>query len=110
MEGNAMGHCVASYAGNCKSAVKISVWSMRVAEGDLAPKRVMTVSVHNNSRRINQARGKHNALPNGKAPNGHKRKFSRRVLPKLPETVPAHFEAVAGSGGLNISPKARRRH
>ena len=89
VEGNAMGHCVASYAGNCKSG-KISVWSMRVAEGDLAPKRVMTVSVHNNSRRINQARGKHNALPNGKAPNGHKRalegsyrnylKQSRRIL------------------------------
>jgi hypothetical protein len=69
VEGSTMGHCVASYAGNCKSG-KISVWSMRVAEGDAAPKRVMTVSVHNNSRRINQARGKHNALPSGKTPNG----------------------------------------
>lgn len=71
-EGNAMSHCVASYSGNCKGG-KVSVWSMQVAETGATPRRVMTVSVHNGSRRINQARGKHNARPNGSTPNGRKR-------------------------------------
>ena len=88
-EGNAMGHCVASYSANCRTG-KISVWSMQVSEGDGSPRRVMTISVQNSSRRINQARGKYNALPSGKTPNGQKKalegtyryhlKQSRRIL------------------------------
>ncbi len=77
-EGKAMSHCVGSYSNNCRKG-KISVWSMQVTTGDARPYRVMTVSVQNGSRRINQARGKHNALPSGKTPNGPKRRSQERI-------------------------------
>lgn len=88
-EGRAMHHCVGSYAGNCKKG-NVSVWSMQVTFPEKRPKRVMTIAVQNRSRRINQARGKYNALPSGKTPNGRHRAFngdyrdylkeSRRIL------------------------------
>jgi hypothetical protein len=87
-EGRGMGHCVASYANNCMKG-NISVWSMQVQEPDEKPARVMTIAVLNRARRINQARGRFNALPSGKTPNGkriteHKQQLylrhSRKIL------------------------------
>ena len=71
-EGKAMGHCVGSYAQNCQKG-NTSIWSMQVGFESGPPYRVMTIAV-NGSRRITQARGRYNALPSGKLPNGSKKK------------------------------------
>ena len=65
VEGRRMSHCVASYAQNCQTG-KISVWSLRLEDGKGADYHIMTIAVTNNSRRINQLRGRHNALPNAR--------------------------------------------
>ena len=52
----------------------MSVWSMQVTGQDQQTHRVMTIAVQKGSRSITQARGKCNALPNGKTPNGRKRR------------------------------------
>ena len=68
LEGRAMNHCVASYISNCRRGSK-SVWSMQVdAEGHSA--RVVTIAMHNPSRRIVEVRGRFNAVPrrSGKNP------------------------------------------
>lgn len=75
-EGKAMGHCVGSYAQNCQKG-NTSIWSMQVGFETGSPYRVMTIAV-NSSRRITQARGRYNALPSGKLPNGSKRKVIGR--------------------------------
>ena len=75
-EGRAMNHCVSSYANNCLKG-SASIWSMQVSDGKTSPHRVMTVAVNNKSRVISQARGKYNALPSGKTPNGRRRAFEK---------------------------------
>ena len=76
-EGRYMHHCVGSYAKNCKNG-NISVWSMQVTPIDAGEThRVMTIAVQNRSNKITQARGKCNALPNGKTPSGKRTGFNK---------------------------------
>ena len=70
-EGRQMNHCVGSYANNCQKG-NISVWSMQVNDAEAGQQRVMTIAIQNKARRINQARGRFNALPSGKTPSGRK--------------------------------------
>mgnify|MGYP003766263195 CR=1 FL=1 len=72
LQGEAMSHCVGSYAWNCQKG-NTSIWSMQLEFESGPPYRVMTIAV-NGSRRITQARGRYNALPSGKLPNGSKSK------------------------------------
>ena len=75
LEGRAMNHCVASYISNCRRGSK-SVWSMRVdAEGHSA--RVLTIAVHNPSRRIVEARGRFNAVPRQSGKNPRNKTLGR---------------------------------
>lgn len=77
-----MNHCVGSYSNNCQKG-NISVWSMQVEDAEGGPYRVMTIAVNNGSRSVSQARGKYNALPSGRTPNGRQRamqKSYRRYL------------------------------
>ena len=64
-EGEAMRHCVATYAGDC-SRRATSIWSMRF-EDDGRHFRVMTIEVDPATRTIRQARRRGNAPPNEKA-------------------------------------------
>ena len=75
-EGRKMHHCVGSYANNCKNG-RTSIWSMQVTTPERETHRVMTIAVQNGSRSITQARGKCNARPNGKTPNGRRRDFNK---------------------------------
>ena len=75
-EGKSMHHCVASYANNCRKG-NTSIWSMQVSAEGTKPQRVMTVAVNNQSKTVTQARGRFNALPNGKTPNGRRRGFEK---------------------------------
>lgn len=75
-EGRAMHHCVGFYAGNCRSG-RISVWSMQVQDEEGAEHRVMTIAI-SGTKRITQARGKFNALPSGKTPNGKRKALERK--------------------------------
>lgn len=76
-EGRQMHHCVGSYANNCQKG-NISVWSMQVEDGEAGTQRVMTIAVQNKAKRINQARGRFNALPSGKTPSGKRASLERR--------------------------------
>lgn len=61
-EGEAMQHCVASYADSCRRG-KISIWALeRVVEGETG--KHLTIELDNVVREIRQARGKRNRLPN----------------------------------------------
>jgi hypothetical protein len=84
-EGRAMHHCVGSYSGNCQKG-NTSIWSMQVARGDQSPLRVMTIAVNNRSRIITQARGRYNALPSGRTPNGRNRGFDSSYSTYLKQT------------------------
>jgi len=64
-EGEAMRHCVASYAGACARG-ETSIWSM-MFENDERRFRVMTIEVDPSGRTICQARRRGNAPPNEKA-------------------------------------------
>lgn len=64
-EGEAMRHCVATYAGACARRAT-SIWSMRFEHGGRRF-RVMTVEVDPATRTIRQARRRGNAPPNEKA-------------------------------------------
>jgi hypothetical protein len=64
-EGEAMRHCVASYAGDCARR-ETSIWSMRF-ENDERRFRIMTIEVDLATRTICQARRRGNASPNEKA-------------------------------------------
>jgi len=76
-EGRAMHHCVGSYSSNCQRG-NTSIWSMQVTDAESErPYRVMTIAVNNRGRSISQARGKYNALPSGKTPNGKQRALER---------------------------------
>lgn len=63
-EGEAMGHCVATYAGACARR-ETSIWSMRF-EGRGRRFRVATIEVEPSTRMLLQARGRGNSLPNAK--------------------------------------------
>ena len=77
VEGRSMHHCVGSYVSNCKGG-NTSVWSMQVQmPEDDETHRVMTIAVNNGSRSVSQARGKCNALPSGKTPNGRRKDFTK---------------------------------
>lgn len=60
-EGQAMCHCVASYAHSCASG-RVSIWSLS-CQGQ----RLLTIEVDNQNRTIRQARGKYNVKPEFKA-------------------------------------------
>lgn len=64
-EGEAMRHCVATYAGACARRAT-SIWSMRF-ENNGRRFRVMTIEVDPATRTISQARRRGNAPPNEKA-------------------------------------------
>ena len=84
VEGREMHHCVASYAQNCRRGSK-SVWSMQAEVEKGSSFRIVTIAVHNSSRRIVEMRGKHNALPvrSGKNPQQKKlEKMYREFLGK----------------------------
>ena len=75
LEGRAMNHCVASYISNCRRGSK-SVWSMQVdAEGHSA--RVVTIAMHNPSRRIVEVRGRFNAVPRQSGKNPRNKTLER---------------------------------
>jgi hypothetical protein len=60
-EGEAMGHCVASYCSRCVSG-EASIWSLTVEKGIDEVERLLTVEVANGSQVIIQARGKFNRV------------------------------------------------
>ena len=82
VEGGHMHHCVGSYWNNCKKG-NVSVWSMQVTGQDQQTHRVMTIAVQNRSKSITQARGKCNALPNGRTPSGKRRGFNKEYERQL---------------------------
>jgi len=84
-EGRAMHHCVGSYSNNCQRG-NTSIWSMQVEDATGGPYRVMTIAVNNGSRSVSQARGKYNALPSGKTPNGKRRALERWYQSHLKES------------------------
>jgi hypothetical protein len=61
-EGQAMAHCVASYAHSCVRG-RVSIWSLRVADRTGLEIRLLTLEVSNQDRQIVQARRKFNARP-----------------------------------------------
>ena len=61
-EGQAMGHCVASYAPSCVQG-RVSIWSLRVVDATGLETRLLTLEVSNPEYKIVQARRKFNALP-----------------------------------------------
>jgi hypothetical protein len=84
-EGRAMHHCVGSYSGNCQKG-NTSIWSMQVTDGTMNSQRVMTIAVNNKSRTVSQARGRYNALPSGRTPNGKTKAFDRSYAAHLRQT------------------------
>jgi len=61
LEGRRMNHCVASYARSCAAGVS-TIWTLEcTAAGETQPR--LTIQVHPASRRIGQARGRHNRAP-----------------------------------------------
>ena len=81
-EGRAMRHCVASYGRNCKRG-NMSIWSLKVQHGKKRVQSVMTIAVDSRTRRITQARGKHNATPGGRRLAGAARDVSKSYLALL---------------------------
>jgi PcfJ-like protein len=61
-EGQAMAHCVASYAPSCVRGV-VSIWSLRLTGASGQETRLLTLEVVNREHQIVQARRKCNALP-----------------------------------------------
>jgi hypothetical protein len=61
-EGNAMHHCVASYAHSCVSG-RTSIWSLKRYDTLGNIDRLLTLEISNTQRMITQARGKYNKLP-----------------------------------------------
>ena len=61
-EGQAMAHCVASYAPSCVRGV-VSIWSLRLIDASGQETRLLTLEVSNREHKIVQARRKFNALP-----------------------------------------------
>ena len=54
-----MSHCVYTYAAVVRQG-RSSIWSLRVSEPGGELERALTVEVHNATRRVVQARGRHN--------------------------------------------------
>jgi hypothetical protein len=85
LEGQAMRHCVATYAERCFRR-QTSIWSMQV-ENQRGRRRVLTIEVDLPRRRVCQARRKYNHLP---------QRPEREVM-----------ERWAGQQGLNVSESMR---
>ena len=81
-EGRTMRHCVATYAAACVQR-RSSIWSLRVETRD-GQKRVMTVEIEPGSRRVMQARGRHNASP-GDAERAILQKWAEKERLVVPE-------------------------
>ncbi len=64
-EGQAMNHCVGTYAGSCESG-RSSIWSLRVVEPPGPETRLVTLEVSNADLQIVQARKRFNTLPQPK--------------------------------------------
>ena len=104
LQGEAMSHCVGSYAWNCQKG-NTSIWSMQLEFESGPPYRVMTIAV-NGSRRITQARGRYNALPSGKLPNGSKSKAIGRDYAAYLGHSKHILYLWREQEGLTMSPKA----
>ncbi len=63
-EGQAMGHCVATYAHSCHRGLS-SIWSMS-CETEAGAARRLTLEVRQKTKEIVQARGRRNRLPEAK--------------------------------------------
>ena len=61
-EGQAMAHCVATYAPSCVRG-RVSIWSLRLVDATGLETRLLTLEVSNSDYKIVQARRKFNALP-----------------------------------------------
>jgi hypothetical protein len=59
VEGQAMSHCVATYAGSCEAG-RTSIWSLKVVDAYDRELRLLTLEVWNSTRQIVQARQKFN--------------------------------------------------
>jgi hypothetical protein len=62
-ERRAMRHCVASYWMRCSTG-QAAIWSLTVEDAAGRVERLMTLEVRNDERRIVQARGQSNRMPN----------------------------------------------
>ena len=62
-EGRAMRHCVSTYVDRCMKS-QASIWSMQVETKRGGQRRVLTIEVDANTRRVRQARRKCNDAPN----------------------------------------------
>jgi len=60
-EGRAMNHCVGSYSRSCASG-RNSIWSLSKTTSS-GYEKLLTISVHNSKRQIDQARGQRNRRP-----------------------------------------------
>ena len=60
-EGNAMNHCVVSYAKSIEKGA-VSIWSMQV-KVNTRQRHIMTIAIDNKRRVVTQARGRFNAQP-----------------------------------------------
>lgn len=74
-EGKAMSHCVSSYLQSCRQG-KVSIWSVGVEDEDGKRRSILTACLKNDIRTVNQARGRHNALPLG----GHRSAYYSALL------------------------------
>jgi hypothetical protein len=61
LEGRAMGHCVATYAGSCHAG-QCSIWTMQV-ETQTSVDKCLTIEIRHPEKEIFQVRGKHNRWP-----------------------------------------------
>lgn len=78
-EGQVMRHCVASYDNSCAFG-GTSIWSMGIEQNLGRRKRVLTIEVANESKKICQIRGKANRLPKQKEMNIVRRWASQERL------------------------------
>lgn len=82
-EGREMGHCVYSYAKNCRNG-SISIFSLGVENNDGKRKRkrqrILTIAVNRGTRTITQVRGRFNVLPGGKSSQKHLERSYQRLL------------------------------
>jgi hypothetical protein len=78
-EGQAMHHCVRTYAPRCASGI-ISVWSLQAALGEGESQPVLTIAVNNRMKLITEYRGKHNLRPEDRPRNPKQQRIEGRYL------------------------------
>ena len=69
-EGREMGHCVYSYAKNCRNG-SISIFSLGIENEKGKRQRILTIAVDRGARTVTQVRGRFNVLPGGKGTKKH---------------------------------------